>query len=292
MVLRPPLIGTEAVPFIPHPWEEIAAAHVFPRDVTAPWYNGQVKTCLQLQQDVLDCFRIAYLGPAGVVTGLAAFPKHMPEEIKLPLVIFNRGGSGEYGRLTAYNVVFPFADLVRGGYAVLASNYRGNDGGEGHEEFGGAEIEDVLALQALGESQPWWNGKTYMLGWSRGGMMTYLALKHGASVRAAATLAGVAEMDRSRFANRMPEEAGDREIAEELEARSATAWPERLTTPLLMMHGDADRIVDVSQSQALADQLAALSYDYKLVVLPAGGHSLSRYYKEIAAEVLAWFAAH
>ena len=291
MLLQVPLTGMEITPFMAHPWEEILAVHAFPAEVNALWYQSQVRIYEEMQRDKLDCFRIVYPGTAGRVTGLAALPKHITESTRLPLVIFNRGGSGEFGRLTAYNVVFPFADLVGAGYAVLASNYRGNDGGEGHEEFGGAEIEDVLSLLELGKRQPWWNGQAYLLGWSRGGMMTYLALKHGAQVNAAAILAGVAEMSFERFGRHMPGES-EGAVRDALEARSAVEWPEALSTPLLLIHGDSDKTVDVAQSRALSEELDMLNYDHRLVIYPAGTHSLSRYHKEIAKEILAWFSAH
>ncbi len=291
MVLQSPLIGMKALPFLPHPWEKLAAARAFPKEVNALWYKSQVRIYEDLQKEAMDCYRITYPGPAGEVTGLAALPKFTNDHSRLPLVIFNRGGSGEFGKLTAYNVVFPFADLVKAGYAVLASNYRGNDGGAGQDAFGGADVEDVLALIALGKKQPWWNGRIYLLGWSRGGMMTYLALKAGAQVNAAATLAGVAEMEFARFARMMPQ-AQENEVREALLARSALEWPETLSTPLLLMHGDADSTVHVGHSRKLAEQLNALSYEHRLVIYPAGTHSLSRYHKEIAAELLAWFGAH
>ena len=37
-------------------------------------------------------------------------------------------------------------NMARWGYVVVASQYRGNDGGEGREEFGGADVNDVLNL--------------------------------------------------------------------------------------------------------------------------------------------------
>jgi hypothetical protein len=39
------------------------------------------------------------------------------------------------------------------GAQVLASQYRGNDGGEGLEQFGGADVGDVVALVSLGDEE-------------------------------------------------------------------------------------------------------------------------------------------
>ena len=57
----------------------------------------------------------------------------------------------------------------------------GEDGGQGREEFGGKDVNDVLNLIKLAQSLPFVEPtKIVMLGFSRGGMMTYLAIKHGA----------------------------------------------------------------------------------------------------------------
>ena len=60
--------------------------------------------------------------------------------------------------------------LSRNGYVVLASQYRGNDGGQGQEEFGGADVNDVLNLMPLARSLSFADAKnTVILGFSRGG---------------------------------------------------------------------------------------------------------------------------
>ena len=284
-------------PFAPHPWTDIAENRVFPRSVNALWYSGQVAAYEKLTAQALDAWRIAYQGTAGKVTGIAALPKDTNAQSRLPLVIFCRGGNHEYGRLTVVNVVFPFADLTAAGYGVLASNYRGNDGGKGADSFGGDDVEDVLELIRLGRQMPWWDGKNiYLLGWSRGGMMVYRALKEGAQVQAAATLAGLADVrmtDAERRAHYVPlVPHANADLEQELTRRSALAWPEAIETPLMLLHGDADRNIDVAQSQTLAFELDQWGHENKLVIFPAGTHSLSRYQRQAAEEILAWFAAH
>ena len=39
--------------------------------------------------------------------------------------------------------------------------------------------------------------KIVMLGYSRGGMMTYLAIKHGAKIKAAAVVSGVSDLEQA-----------------------------------------------------------------------------------------------
>jgi dipeptidyl aminopeptidase/acylaminoacyl peptidase len=60
----------------------------------------------------------------------------------------------------------------------LASNYSGSLFSEGKYEFGGADVNDVLRLIDIAKSIPNADPKRIvMMGWSRGGQMTYQALK-------------------------------------------------------------------------------------------------------------------
>jgi dipeptidyl aminopeptidase/acylaminoacyl peptidase len=132
--------------------------------------------------------------------------------------VYNRGGNREFGSIRTADLM-EFAGLALDGFVVLASQYRGNDGGEGAEEFGGADVADVLHLIALGRSLPEVDpDRIYMYGFSRGGMMTYLALKHGAKVRAAAVIGGPADL-LSGLARRPEMEGEYRETMPEYDKR-------------------------------------------------------------------------
>ena len=77
----------------------------------------------------------------------------------------------------------------------MASQYRGNDGGEGLEEFGGADVGDVVTLVSLASSLPYADPKNiFFYGVTRGGMMTFLALARGVAVNAAAVVGGIYDM--------------------------------------------------------------------------------------------------
>ena len=77
------------------------------------------------------------------------------------------------------------------GYIVVASQYRGIDGGEGTEEFGGADVHDVKNILKAARSLPEADlNKNFIMGHSRGGMMTYLSIKDNRDYKAAVILAG------------------------------------------------------------------------------------------------------
>lgn len=105
---------------------------------------------------------------------------------KYPCVIYNRGGNRDLGMLMPASVNYLGGNLSRAGYIVIFSNYRGMDGGEGVEEFGGSEVNDVLNLiPALALIEKADTSRIGMYGWSRGGMMTYLALTKTNKLKAA-----------------------------------------------------------------------------------------------------------
>ncbi len=241
---------------------------------------------------------ITYASDGLKVTGIEVLPDFAEGETG-PLVIFNRGGSRNFGALSVpqiLNLMAPLALRLRAG--VLASNYRGNAGGEGQEEFGGAEVNDILRLIELGKEQPWWDGKNvFLFGWSRGGMMTYLTLKAGVRVQAAAVGAGIADvflmqgerMD-ALYRALIPNYPEQKEQA--FEARSAVRWPEAISAPLLLLHGDADTKVTIDHARALHARLVALGKPTKLVEYAGGGHGLMRENAQVMDEVARWFEAH
>ena len=271
---------------------------VLPSIVAESIYDSWVSKFHRLEG--MESFRLDYPSGPFRVTGLLLKPTTIPPG-GCPMVIFNRGGRGRYGMLnvlTINNLLYP---LVAKGYLVLASQYRGVDGGTGQDEFGGAEVEDILALQRLGEGLPEWDGRNiFMFGWSRGGMMTLLALKHGAKVNAIALGAPLVDLtlnttrgkvaDESWAARAMPDYASQPQRA--LEERSAPYWMDKLTTPTLLMHGTADSDVSIAHSRNLAKGLSGQGVEVELVEYEGGNHYLNRERADVLDRVVTFFNRH
>ena len=244
-----------------------------------------------------ECQRLTYLSDGLRVTAYLWKPKDTAGR-KLPLILFNRGGNRDFGALSPWEQE-GFYSYVSNGFVVLASQYRGVDGGEGREEFGGADIHDVLSLLPLARSLGYVDlGHVFLLGESRGGMETYLALKAGAPVNAAAVVSGEADLV-----------AGSRERPEMiyevyrqlipgfsqngpalLRERSAVDWPEKINAPLLILHGTADwRTNPKDQALALAEKLQDLGKTYELVMYAQDSHGLPFHWRDRDQRIVEWF---
>jgi dipeptidyl aminopeptidase/acylaminoacyl peptidase len=246
-----------------------------------------------------ECHRIRYVSDGLQVVGYIWKPKHSGQT-RMPLIIFNRGGNRERSRLTPW-MADGFHDFVSAGFVVIASQYRGVDGGEGKEEYGGADVQDVLSLFPLARALGYVDMENvFMFGNSRGGMMTYLALKAGAPVRAAAVMSGVANLvgnavDHPQLVETVYQQLipdYDTRGDEALRERSVVYWAERVNVPLLLLHGGADQQIAASRTLELAQKLQALGKPYELIVYAGDDHGLSRNKADRDRRVLAWFQRH
>jgi dipeptidyl aminopeptidase/acylaminoacyl peptidase len=240
--------------------------------------------------------RITYLSDGLRVRGYLVEPV---DGDSLPAVIYNRGGNRDFGAFTDTSAVFLLAPLAAKGYVVAASQYRGNMGGEGQEEFGGADVNDVLNLLPLLDRHARVDStRIGMYGWSRGGMMTYLALARTNRIRAAVVGAGAAdafintrmrpEMAENVFAELVPNWNSDRDGA--LASRSAVRWADRLhkETPILLLHGSADWRVHPTEALGMANALFEAKHPFRMIFYEGGDHGLNEFRREVDEAVLAW----
>lgn len=243
----------------------------------------------------LECQRIKYMSDNLKVVGHIFKPKSTSGK-KYPVIIYNRGGNREFGKNTS-GLLMRFNPFLTSGFVVIASQYRGNDGGEGKEEFGGADLNDVMNLLPLVKSLPYADtNNLFMYGASRGGMMTYLALKKGFPVNAAATVGGVSDLKANgarrpemmrQFSELMPDFAKRQD--ELLRERSAIGWAEEINTPLLLLHGGSDWRVETPQALALANRLQESGKTYELIIYAKDDHGLSFNRADRDRRIIEWF---
>jgi len=230
---------------------------------------------------------IVYSSDGLKIRGFLARPRR---EGRYPCVIFNRGGNATLGIWTRARSVF-LAQVASLGYVVVASQYRGGGGSEGTDEYGGADVDDVLNLIPLLESLPYADASRIgMVGNSRGGMMTYLALSRTKRIAAAVVTSGISDMFDSAqaraetmgrlFADLIPGYSDHRDDV--LAARSAVRWAEKLNrqTPILLFHGTADWRVSPEQAFAMGVALYRARHPFRLVLFEGGAHGVPEYEDE------------
>lgn len=247
--------------------------------------------------DSIDVYGITYMSDGLKVKGLLAMPK---EEGIYPCIIFNRGGNRDFGSLKVAHGATLLGQMASRGYVMIASQYRGNAGGEGAEEFGGKDVNDVINLiDVLGEIQGADTSRIGMFGWSRGGMMTYIALTKTDKIKAAAVGGAVSdlfetikdrpEMESGVMAEIIPNYEENKE--EELTKRSAVKWADKFPkdVPILLMHGTSDWRVKPEQSLNMALEFEKYRIPYRLVMFEGGDHGISEHRDEVNELVISWF---
>jgi len=118
---------------------------------------------------------ITYISDGLKVKGYVAYPADTSK--KYPCVIWNRGGISEKGVIDSYTARGLFGQIASWGYVVFASQYRGNAGGEGTDEFGGDDVNDVLNLIPLANGLEFADTEKWGIeGWSRGGLQKTIIL--------------------------------------------------------------------------------------------------------------------
>ena len=218
------------------------------------------------------------------------------EAPKMPALVFNAGGAGERGALTATTAAATVALYASWGYVVIASQYRGRGGSEGVEEWGGGDVDDAMSALTLLQSLEYVDTERIgIIGGSRGGMMALQMLTRTTVFKAAITFG--APTDFTDLAEDsyilktarhfIPDVASRRE---ELALRSAALFAENIckTTPLLVLHGSGDRRVEAEHAYKLGLALQRSLHPYKLVVYDNADHVLAGRREESNAEMRAW----
>ena len=238
--------------------------------------------------------KITYLSDGLKVKGYIAYPAEKKD--KVPCIIWNRGGLKESGAIDTFTARGIYGQIASWGYVVFASQYRGNSGGEGEEQLGGEDVNDVLNLIPLAEEISQADTARWGIeGWSRGGMMTYLTLRKNGNFKCAVLAGAISSLKMSADEN--PGVAENYKLIvrgenfnRELEKRSALNFDGELPSiPYLLMHGGADETVSPVQSIEMAKRLNSRKTPYRLVIFEGGDHYLKTHRKEVEQLKKQWY---
>ncbi len=268
---------------------KISLSHIQNKMLKSAWGNKAVESA------VVE--RISYLSDGLNVKGYLAYPKKTTG--KYPCIIFCRGGFANAGALDDFYAQGILGQIASWGYVVFETQYRGNVGGEGKDEFGGKDLNDVLNLIDLADELDFANNNIWGIeGWSRGGMMTYLALTKNHNFKAAISSGGISDLncsaDNSKFIERLLNHYGT-ELNEKLcYNRSIINFTEKLskTTPMLIIHGLNDERISPKQSLSLSNKLIDQNIKHRLILLEDGDHFMKSHKKEVDEFRKNWFGKY
>jgi len=249
----------------------------------------------------VDMYKITYMSDGLKIESYAAIPR---KEGKHPVIIFNRGGNRDFYALqlfkgkAKYPVAYKFSKLANEGYVVIGCNYRGCGKSEGKDEVGGKDVNDVINLIDVVKEIPEADANRIgMYGWSRGGMMTYLALTKTDQIKAAVVVGASSDktiIDRPKiekrvYAELIPNYWNNKE--EELKNRSAIFWVDKFpeNVPILMLHGNADWRVKSTNSLRLALEFEKRRIPYRLIIFEGADHEITEFKEDVNKEMISWF---
>lgn len=246
------------------------------------------------------CYTFMYEVDSIFVSGYVLQPKAKTNN---KVIIYNRGGNGRYGYVNMALMLGKLAPLAKAGFTIIGTQYRnGSKPSNGSDdEFGGADVNDVVALTPIIDSLKNLNKPQIgMYGSSRGAMQSLLALKSMKNINALVLSAGVYDLSKELsfrpemenvYKNRIVNYTKNKQ--QELDKRSAIKWLDKLpNVPFLILHGTADKRVSVANAHLLADELEKLNWPFKLVIYEDDDHGLSLNKEKSLNEIINWFNEH
>ena len=249
--------------------------------------SGQLR---KITHEGADALRGIDLGPVRVVQwkskdgialeGIATFPAGYKEGTKYPFLVLPHGGPEANDGLE----LDPFSRTIAGlGYVVLQPEYRGSTGyGEEflaaiYQHFGDRAYQDVDSATDFAVAQGWADpNRLAIFGWSAGGFMTAWTVTQTNRYKAAIEGAGITDWSPFLWTSDISQVDYDArwtdEDPEAFRKFSAVAFAQNVTTPLLILHGEADRRVPTFQGVEFFQLLAARHKTVRLVTYPGSPH--------------------
>lgn len=178
-------------------------------------------------------------------------------------LLYLRGGIKSVGMVRVGRIV----QFASEGFVVMAPFYRGNQGGEGNEDFAGEDRYDAISAMDILKNHPNVQpNRIHVFGFSRGGVMALLAGIVAENVCSVVTWGGVTDMSLTYV-----EREDLRRMMKRVIGGTPTKFPkryvwrtplydlERLHAPVLIIHGVNDKNVSVEHAYRLEKRLKELN---------------------------------
>ena len=243
------------------------------------------------------------------IEGILVKPLDYREGELYPLVVKVHGGP-EYAYKNGWNTsYFGTYLLASEGFAVLMPNYRGSYGRgveyskADHKDLGGKELTDILDgvdfLARAGIIDP---GRVGIGGSSYGGYLSALAAtRYTENFGAAVVSAGITNWLSFSGTSDIPYENSlvhwnlwAYDEPDLFWERSGIAHIRKVNTPILILHGEEDLRVPISQARELYTALRIQGAEVKFVSYPRAGHGLSEreHQMNFLMRTLNWYRSH
>ncbi len=230
--------------------------------------------------------------------GIATFPPNYAPDKKWPFLVLPHGGPEANDELT-FSL---FTRFIAGmGYVVLQPQYRGSTGYGSdflaaiYQHFGDRAYRDVDSATDYAIEQGWADPKRLaMFGWSAGGFMTAWSVTQTNRYRAAIEGAGITDWLSFIPTSDIWQVDYDARLQEKDPAPmlqfSAAMFADRVTTPLLILHGEADLRVPMLQGRELFVLLAERGKTVRMVTYPGSPHfpTLFEQRRDLLKEIQDW----
>ena len=170
---------------------------------------------------------------------------------------------------------------ARAGYAGVAISQPNYGRSEGPGDYVGPKtIKTLTAGYRRFQREPFVDAKRMgIVGYSRGGMAASLLAVQLDDVKAVVLGAGIYDFRKAHdevkiegIRQNMERETGMTDEA--IKERSSVLQMEKLRCPVLILHGEKDNNVPVSQALLLRDRLTALKKDFEIQIFPDKEHGI------------------
>jgi dipeptidyl aminopeptidase/acylaminoacyl peptidase len=211
----------------------------------------------------------------------------------------------------SWSFFFEFQLLASHGYAVVFSNPRGSTGygrafsAAVNGDWGGKDFQDIMAGIDAAVAKGWVDSdRLGVAGGSYGGYMTNWIIGHTDRFKAAVTMRCVSNMasifgtgDLDWILTIDTMDAVPWRDLDRLMERSPITYVERMTTPLLILHGDRDLRCPISEGEQLFTALKLLGREVRMVRFEGQSHDLSRNGHPRSRvirlrHIVSWFISH
>lgn len=234
--------------------------------------------------------------------GILTLPGDYQTGKKYPFLVLPHGGP-EGNDVLSFDL---FSRIIAGfGYVVLQPEYRGSTGYGSdflqaiYQHFGDRAYSDVDSATEFAIGQGWADSnRLAIFGWSAGGFMTAWTVTQTNRYKAAIEGAGITDWLSFIPTSDIAQVDYDLRLQEKDPAPmlrfSPVMYADKVTTPLLILHGEADLRVPAFQGRELFVLLAERGKTVRMVTYPGSPHfpRLAEQRRDVFKEIRDWLARY